>query len=401
MRHKDVSEAGNLPVPGPEEQAHSEALIRLLVETMEKSGGSISFADYMELTLYAPGLGYYSAGKRKFGAAGDFITAPEISPLFSRCLARQCQQALDMLGDGGDILEFGAGTGVMAAEILQTLADTDSLPAHYFILDISADLRETQHKTLSDRVPELLSRVQWLDELPQRFTGVILANEVLDAMPVHRIGFDNGEVHEFFVRQNEQGGFAWQTKPINDARLLSRAAVIIEEAGAENFCDGYVTEINLAAQDWLASVAAIIDQGLILLIDYGFPRHEYYHPERYQGTLMCHYRHRAHDDPLLLPGLQDITAHVDFTAVAETAVENGLEVAGYTSQAQFLLGAGLPQVLEQAMGEEMSQQITLNQQVKKLTLPHEMGELFKVIALTKKLDSPLIGFSLNDQRGRL
>jgi len=401
MRRKDVPEGiDKLPVPGPDEQAHSEALIEVLDNAMAQNGGSISFADYMNRVLYAPGLGYYSGGKRKFGAAGDFITAPEISPLFSRCLARQCQQVLSAM-NRGDILEFGAGTGIMAAEILRSLADTDSLPKHYFILDISADLREHQHETLSDKVPELLERVIWLDRLPNQFRGVVLANEVLDAMPVHRIGFDTNDPYEMYVSRNEQGGFFWQQWPLSSERLSDRINALFAELGPDNFCDGYISEINLAACDWLASLAAIFEQGLILLIDYGFPRHEYYHPERHDGTLMCHYRHRAHDDPLILPGLQDITSHVDFTAIAETAVENGLDVAGYTSQAQFLLGAGLPQVLEQAMGEEVSQQITLNQQVKKLTLPHEMGELFKVIALTKGLDSLLIGFSLNDQRGRL
>lgn len=402
MRRKDVPDQINeLPVPGPEEQAHSQALIDVLGDAMDEGGGSISFAAYMHLALYAPGLGYYSAGKRKFGAAGDFITAPEISPLFSRCLARQCRQVLAAM-DGGDILEFGAGTGTMAAEILRSLSATDSLPGHYYILDISADLREHQHQTLQAQVPELLQRVVWLDQLPDRFRGVVLANEVLDAMPVHRIGFnDVADPYELCVARNERGAFVWRHEPLSSLRLQQRLQTLVTELGRDNFCSGYTSEINLLARDWLTGLAAILDRGLMLLIDYGFPRREYYHPQRHHGTLMCHYRHRAHDDPLILPGLQDITAHVDFTAIAETAVENDLDVAGYTSQAQFLLGAGLPQVLEQAKGEELSQQITLNQQVKKLTLPHEMGELFKVIALTKELDMPLIGFALNDQRGRL
>jgi SAM-dependent MidA family methyltransferase len=220
-------------------------------------------------------------------------------------------------------------------------------------------------------------------------------------MPVHRVGFNANELCEYKVTQSADGGFAWQQQVLPDGRLRQQVEAIVAELGADTFCEGYVSEINLATRGWMHSLAAIIEQGMILLIDYGFPRHEYYHAERYQGTLMCHYRHRAHDDPLILPGLQDITAHVDFTAVAETAVASDLAVAGYTTQAHFLLAAGLPQLLEQAMGEELSQQITLNQQVKKLTLPHEMGELFKVIALTKGLDIPLLGFSMVDLRGRL
>jgi SAM-dependent MidA family methyltransferase len=403
MRRKDVPEGFNeLPSPSPDEQAHSQALIEVIGDAMAANGGSISFADYMDLVLYAPGLGYYSAGKRKFGAAGDFITAPEISPLFSRCLARQCQQVLTRLGaDSCDILEFGAGTGVMAAEILRTLAEWECLPRHYYILDVSADLREQQRQTLKAQVPEMMDRVIWLDRLPGQIRGVVLANEVLDAMPVHRIGFAAAHPYELFVGRNEQGGFVWRQRTLSSDRLQQRLSALFSELGTDNFYDGYVSEINLAACDWLTGLAAAFGQGLVVLIDYGFPRHEYYHPERHDGTLMCHYRHRSHDDPLILPGLQDITSHVDFTSVAETAVENDLDVAGYTSQAQFLLGCGLPQLLEQARGEELSQQISLNQQIKKLTLPHEMGELFKVIALTKRFEEPLIGFALNDQRGRL
>ena len=401
MSRKDVPDGVNeLPLPDEAAQAHSLQLVDLIAAEMQRQGGAITFARYMELVLYAPGLGYYSAGKRKFGVAGDFITAPEISPLFSRCLARQCQQVLDAMG-GGDVLEFGAGTGIMAAEILATLASWGCLPERYLIIDLSADLRQAQRKTLEQRVPELLDRVEWLNALPDSFSGVVLANEVLDAMPVHRVGLNASKPCEYHVTQTEQGGFAWQQQGLEDGRLSQQVSAIVDEQGADTFCDDYISEINLAAADWLRSLAAIVKQGLILLIDYGFPCHEYYHAERFQGTLMCHYRHRAHDDPLILPGLQDITAHVDFTAIAETAVANGLAVAGYTTQAHFLLSSGLPEFLQQAVGEELSQQITLNQQVKKLTLPHEMGELFKVIALTKELDIPLMGFAMVDQRGRL
>lgn len=401
MSHKDVSDGLNqLPLPDPAAQAHSEKLIGLISDEMQRQGGAISFARYMEMVLYAPGLGYYSAGKHKFGAAGDFITAPEISPLFSRCLARQCRQVLENIA-GGEILEFGAGTGTMAAEILRALAEWDCLPSRYLILDISADLREIQYQTLQEQAPALLDRVKWLDTMPERFRGVVLANEVLDAMPVHRVVFGAGGPCELVVTHNDQGGFAWRHQALEEGPLRQQHEAIMAEAGADTFEEGYVTEINLAAGDWLRSLAAVFEQGLILLIDYGFPRREYYHHERSGGTLMCHYRHRAHDDPLILPGLQDITAHVDFTAVAETTVAAGLTVAGYTTQAHFLLGCGLPQLLEEAGDQHIPHQITMNQQVKKLTLPHEMGELFKVISLTKGLDIPLIGFSLKDMSARL
>jgi len=401
MSHKDVPDGLNqLPLPDPAARAHSEELIESISDEMQRQGGAISFARYMEQVLYAPGLGYYSAGKRKFGAAGDFITAPEISPLFSRCLARQCRQVLEVVA-GGEILEFGAGTGTMAAEILRALAEWDCLPARYLILDISADLREAQQQTLQEQVPGLLDRVEWLETMPDRFRGVVLANEVLDAMPVHRVVFGAAGPCELQVTRNNKGGFTWRHQALEEGPLRQQLTAIMAEVGADTFEEGYVTEINLAAGDWLRSLAAIFQQGLILLIDYGFPRREYYHPDRSGGTLMCHYRHRAHDDPLILPGLQDITAHVDFTAVAETAVDAGLTVAGYTTQAHFLLGCGLPDLLEQARDQHLPHQITMNQQVKKLTLPHEMGELFKCIALTQGLEIPLMGFSLNDMRARL
>jgi len=403
MGKKNVPEGINdLPMPELAEQAHSERLIKIIVDEMRQGSGAIPFSRYMEQTLYAPGLGYYSAGTRKLGEQGDFITAPEISAIFSQCLALQCQQVLSTISNtGGDILEFGAGSGAMAAEILRTLALKQCLPQRYMILDISADLRDRQRRTLEQQVPDLLSRVEWLDTLPENFSGVIVGNEVLDAMPVHRIGFDTAEPYELFVTQDAGGGFDWQRQPLIDSRLSQQAEAIIGELGASNFCAGYESEINLAASDWVRSLASILDKGMILLIDYGFPRREYYHPERYTGTLMCHYRHRAHDDPLILPGLQDITAHVDFTAIAEAALDGGLSVSGYTTQAQFLLGAGLPLLLEGAHSENFTTQLKLSQQIKKLTLPHEMGELFKVIALTKDMDEPLIGFSLNDQRARL
>ncbi len=403
MRNKNVPDGLNeLPIPTSREQSHSLRLIDLMTAEMEQQGGAISFARYMALALYAPGKGYYSAGKRKFGEGGDFITAPEISPLFSHCLALQCQQVLSTLGaENSEILEFGAGSGVMAAHLLSKLAELDSQPRRYLILDVSADLRQRQRQTLELLVPALIDRVEWIDVLPEDFTGVVLANELIDAMPVHRVGIDAHQPYELYVTENPGGEFGWQRNPLKSGRLLDQLESIITELGDDSFCAGYETEINIAAQDWITSIAATMKKGMILLIDYGFPRREYYHPERYDGTLMCHYYHRAHDNALILPGLQDITAHVDFTAIAEAADKCGLEVAGYTSQAQFLLGAGLGQLMQQFASKDIADQLKLSQQIKKLTLPHEMGELFKVMALTRAIDVPLIGFSLNDQRVRL
>lgn len=402
MNRKDVPVGINqLPAPDEEAQRHSLRLIEKISAAMQQQGGSINFECYMHMALYEPGLGYYSAGKRKLGAAGDFITAPEISPLFSRCVAKQCQQVLEFI-NGGDILEFGGGTGIMAAEVLRTLADWKCLPDRYLMLDVSADLRQAQYATLKNQVPELLARVVWLDRLPEQFSGVVLANEVLDAMPVNLLGFNTHNLCEYRVTQlSASEGFSWLQKNLTEGRLRQQVEKIIADQGVNTFVEGYISEINLLSQDWIKSLASIVKQGLILLIDYGFPCHEYYHHERYEGTLMCHYRHRTHSDPLILPGLQDITAHVDFSAIAATAIAAGLDLAGYTSQANFLLAAGLPDILEQAIAADTSEQIYLNQQVKKLTLTHEMGELFKVMALVKDLELPLTGFSMNDRSYRL
>jgi len=365
---------------------------------IEAAGGVISFARYMELALYAPGLGYYAAGARKFGEGGDFVTAPELSPLFSRCLARQCLQVLDGLGTGA-ILEFGAGSGVMAADILAELERLGALPTAYHILELSAELRARQQQTLAARVPHLLERVVWLDRLPDAFAGVVLANEVLDAMPVHRFCVEADQDFELYVGW-EDGDFVWRRGPVSDGRVAARIVALRGLLGAE-LPERFESEINLAAEDWMRSVAAVLHSGMVLLIDYGYPRREYYHPQRVGGTLMCHYRQRAHPDPLILAGLQDITAHVDFTAVAEAAVETGLEVAGYTTQAHFLLACGLDTAMAEPAGDDLVRHMELTAQVKRLTLPSEMGELFKVLALTRGFDAPLLGFSLRDLRDRL
>lgn len=387
-----------LPEPDEDARAHSARLIDLIAREIDAVGGSLPFARYMELALYAPGLGYYSAGSTKFGAAGDFITAPELSPLFARCLARQAREVLDALG-GGIIVEVGAGSGVMACELLAELERLNTLPEQYAILELSADLRERQQARFREHIPHLISRVTWLDRLPPRgFSGLVIANELLDAMPVHRvIAGRDAEAH--VCRRG--GGFAWSEGPISDAHLRLRIDALFRELGHNNFVDGYLIEINLAMEAWLASISTSLERGMILVIDYGYPRREYYHPERLAGTLMCHYRHRAHDDPLILTGLQDITTHVDFTALAECAVAHGLSVSGYTSQAYFLLASGLQEIGATLLDLPAGERMKLAQQIQRLTLPGEMGEKFKAIALTRGLEIVLSGFSLRDERGRL
>ena len=392
-------ELGALPAPDAVARAHGERLVALIRDEMARAGGSIPFARYMELALHAPGLGYYSAGSAKLGASGDFVTAPEISPLFGRCLARQAGEVLGALG-GGAVLEVGAGSGAMACDVLAELERMDALPERYRILEISADLCERQAARIRERIPHLAARVEWLERLPSEgFQGVMIANELLDAMPVHRLVLDeSGSLREAYVRWDEDR-FAWTTGPLSDERLAPRLDAVFAELGRDSFAPGYCFEVNLAMQAWLASATAALARGVILLIDYGYPRREYYHPQRGAGTLMCHYRHRAHDDPLILPGLQDITAHVDFTALAEAAHAHGLEVAGYTTQAWFLIGSGLQQMVDDAMKDATDLgRARLSQQVQLLTLPGEMGEKFKVLALVRGSVSVPSGIGMRDDR---
>jgi SAM-dependent MidA family methyltransferase len=384
-------ESRSLPTPTAEEQALGARLQQRIRDEIATAGGAITFARFMELALYAPGLGYYAAGKQKFGAAGDFTTAPELGSLFARCLARPCQAILAELG-GGDILEVGAGSGALAADLLLELETLDALPERYLILELGTELRARQAETLRARAPQHLERVHWLDMLPATVRAVVLANELLDALPVERFKVTESGVNRLDVaRENER--FAWREQPA-DAPMRAR----IEPLALP---PGYVSEINLQAEAWVRSVADVLQQGVLLLIDYGFPRAEFYHPQRASGTLMCHYRHRAHDDPLVLVGLQDITAHVDFSAIAEAGTGAGLTLAGYTSQAAFLIGCGLEKLAASSDPDAVRAHLALTQQIKKLTLPHEMGELYKVIALGRGLREPLLGFALHDRRGRL
>ncbi len=398
--NRNQAKGADLPRPDDAAAEHSARLLQLIRDEISASGGRINFARFMALALYAPGLGYYVAGARKFGESGDFVTAPEISPLFSRALARQVKAVLESLGQA-DVLEAGAGLGSMARDVLLELEAQDALPGNYFIIELSPDLRQRQRETIEAGAPHLLDRVIWLDALPQRgFRGVVLGNEVLDAMPVHVVQMsDKGLVERYVVAT--ESGLDWQTGELSDVALAQRFERLQAELGDEVFCEGYTTEINLAADAWVASLSDMLEAGLILLIDYGFPQSEYYFEERTGGTLMCHYRHRSHPDPLILVGLQDITAHVDFTAVAHAGANAGLEVSGYTAQAQFLLGNGLTELAQLQPEGDIRQHMDVTQQIKKLTMPSEMGELFKVIALGREVDIPLMGFMFQDRRGRL
>jgi SAM-dependent MidA family methyltransferase len=362
-------------------------------------GGWIGFDRFMQLALYEPGLGYYSAGARKFGAAGDFITAPEVAPVFSRCLALQCAEVLRELGPESRLLELGAGSGAMAADLLAELGRHGALPAEYWILDLSADLRERQRATLEQVVPHLLPRVQWLDSLPDEpFVGMILANEVLDALTIERFAIRGGEVNALGV-SSEFGRL--QLAEVRAASRLVAAVRRIEADTGSALPDGYESEVCAGLAAWFQSIAYSLERGVLLFIDYGLPRREYYSAERTRGTLLCHFRHRFHDDALIRVGLQDITAWVDFTAVAEAAQGAGCEVAGYTTQAHFLIGCGLGDFVANVEGLELVERLNLSRQAMVLTLPGEMGERFKVIALTKDYASPLRGFATRDLRHSL
>lgn len=394
---REVSVALDLPALTPDEAEHSARLAERVRAEIARAGGWISFARYMEMALYEPGLGYYSAGARKLGAAGDFVTAPEVAPVFSRCLAGQCAEILGTLG-GGDVLELGAGSGTMASGVLGELERLGRLPGRYLILDVSADLRERQRATLAQCVPHLVGRVEWLDRLPEAIEGAIVANEVLDALPVERFVIRGGEVNTLGVTEHF-GRFDWSEVRASTA-LREQVRAIADEAGGA-WPDGYTSEVNTGLAPWLASVGAALARGAVLFVDYGLPRREYYSPERSTGTLLCHFRHRFHDDPFDRPGLQDITAWVDFTAVAEAAVAAGLEVAGYTTQAHFLIGNGIGEFVANVDGLDVVQRVNLSRQAMVLTLPGEMGERFKVIALAKGYDSPLRGFAVRDLRHTL
>jgi SAM-dependent MidA family methyltransferase len=377
-----------LPPLTPASQKHSQQLIDLIQQNIHLAGGWISFADFMQQALYAPGLGYYTAGNQKFGHGGDFVTAPQISPLFAQTLSRQVAEVL--IETQGNVLELGAGTGQFAADVLLTLDNLGALPEQYLILEVSDHLRQVQRENLQKLLPEIIfKRVLWLKALPTQFNGVIFGNEVLDAIPVHLIHMTEQGVQERGVVQDGHS-FAWQDKAISDSNLLNKVSAL-------NLPENYLTEISPAAQGLIASLSNSMTQGVIIMVDYGFPAREYYHPQRHQGTLMCHYQQLAHSDPLLNIGMQDITAHVDFTAIAEAGVNNGLQLAGFTSQAQFLMNCGILDVMAKVSPHDVAQYMPMAAAAQKLLSPAEMGDLFKVVGFSKNLKTPLIGFSSGDK----
>lgn len=383
-----------LPIPEPDALAHSQRLQQLLAHEIGGQGGWLPFSRFMERLLYAPGLGYYAAGARKFGAAGDFVTAPEMTGLFGQAVARQVAEA--MAASAPLVLEVGPGSGRLAADLLLALEARQALPERYCLLELSADLRQRQRATLERTAPHLLPRVVWLDALPEQVSGVVLANELLDAMPVDIVAWRADGIKARGVTVAGDGGFAWSERPATGA-LLAAATEIGEQC---QLPPGYESEIGLASRAWTAEWGHRLQCGLLLLIDYGFPRHEFYHAQRGRGTLMCHYRHHAHPDPFYLPGLQDVTAHVDFTAIAAAGHAAGLDVLGYASQGRFLLDCGILDCLAE-IPPESTDYLRAAGAVNKLLLPHEMGELFKVIALGRGLPEPLCGFAAGDQRRRL
>jgi SAM-dependent MidA family methyltransferase len=372
-----------LPAPDANALAVSRALIERIRAELRAHGNWMSFARYMELALYEPGLGYYAGGSVKLGPDGDFVTAPELGPLFARTLAVQVAALLEP--SGGAILELGAGSGALAESLLDELAQAGVDPPRYFILETSTELRDRQRRRLG-------ARASWLERLPEQFSGVMLANEVADALPVHAVAWTDCGIMERGVCENEDQ-LAWAEQPATGPVLDAASAIALEHPLPE----GYQSEIGLAAQAWIATLAERLDAGVLLVFDYGFGRSEYYHPQRSMGTLMCHYRHRAHGEVFLHPGLQDITAHVDFSALADAGVRAGLEVLGYATQAQFLVNCGITEVLARTDAQDALRYAPRAAEANTLLSPAEMGELFKVLALGRGTAAPLPGFSSGDR----
>jgi SAM-dependent MidA family methyltransferase len=381
----------------PEERLHMRQVALYLQGEIVDAGGWISFERYMDIALYAPGLGYYIAGAHKLGRGGDFTTAPEISRLFGACLAQQCAEVLREM-DHGSILEIGAGSGRLATDILLRLEMLGALPARYRILEVSADLRERQLRMVRERIPHLQERVEWLDGPPTTsFEGVILANEVLDALPVARFRWQGTYCEELGVAV-EDDRFVWAPRPANPALRQACGTLSAASGGWEN---GYVSEYCRRLGAWTREVTCALETGVALWVDYGLPRSQYYFPERRDGTLLCHFRHRAHEDPFLYPGLQDITAWVDFTLLAEASGPAGYELAGYTSQTYFLAGLGIEREMKVLAGNDENQYARLANEARQLMMPGEMGERFKAMAWSRGVNVKLSGFELRDLRHTL
>lgn len=395
-----------LPLPSPEARAASDRLADRIAARIVAAGGWIGFDAWMSMALYEPGLGYYTGGARKFGQAGDFVTAPEISPLFGACVATQCAQWFERAP--ARIVEFGAGSGALAADVLDALQSLGAPADEYLIIEVSGELRERQRETIARRAPSMLERVRWLDAWPQRISGVVLGNELLDAMPARVFRLRDGELLERGVTlaAASQGGprFDWRDRPADadfERRVRARLAAPIAETGQDWPAD-YVGELGEQSEAWVREAARRLEVGAMLLIDYGFPRSEFFHPQRALGTLMCHYRHHAHGDPFLLPGLQDITVHVDFTATAEAAADAGLDLLGFASQARFLFDLGLLDRLARMSGAgDGIDDRKRAQAVHTLVSEAEMGELFKAIAFGRGMPPDALGFVRGDRSGAL
>jgi SAM-dependent MidA family methyltransferase len=392
-----------LPEPDDEAKQRSRLLVQCVKSACDANSGWINFSEFMNITLYQPNLGYYTGGLQKFGAKGDFITAPEVSPLFGQCIALQLADILNNFQAKSHqktyVLEFGAGSGLLALDVLQQLESLDALPDKYLIVELSAELKQRQQKTIKDKSIKLFERVKWLDHLPDDLSNVVvIANEVLDAMPVENFKVSKSNVESLMI-SIEDDNIVSQYVPASGS--VEKVIAALQQRSEFQFADDYCSEYNPAIHAWLSLLESKSDKMVVLLIDYGYNEKEYYHADRSEGTLMCYYQHRAHSDFSFWPGLQDITAFVNFTDVAYSAVDLGLEVAGYTTQAAFLLSCGLSDLHESQVGDDIQQQVKLSQQIKTLTLPSEMGDRFKVIALTKNYDEPLKGFSMLDLRNRL
>lgn len=376
-----------LPEASPEALAHSQAFVKALRQHIRENNGAIAFSRFMELALYAPGMGYYSAGARKFGADGDFVTSPELGSVFAQCIAHASANIFRQLEGDTIFFELGGGSGAFAEHALKHFSTLNVVPTRYCILEPSADLRERQQQRLKENLPaELFSRCEWLDgPFEKKWQGVLFANEVLDALPTPRFVVREGEVYEEMVVLDANENFIRVDQP---ADALLRAAVRHIERDTETpFAENYCSEVLPQLPYWIQAVGGLIEKGVMLFVDYGYPRREFYMPERHDGTLVCHYRHHAHNDPFYLPGLQDITAFVDFTAVAEAGVQAGFDLSGYCAQASFLIGNGLQEALQkiEAVEDEVIR-YRLHQEIKKLSLPGEMGERFQVIGFQRDVE---------------
>ena len=394
MHSSKITES-KLGQPDTAASHHSAAVAAFIRERIDSAGGVLPFDEYMEAALYAPGLGYYAAGSRKFGPGGDFVTAPELGPLFGQCLAREVGPVLASLKQAR-VLEFGAGSGALAVSLIEALSTLDQLPERYCILEVSPDLRERQRNRLEPIANQHRLDIEWLERMPDApLEGVILANEVVDAFPVTRFRVLNGKP----VRAGvciDGDGFAWDW--IDDLGNDQSTMNLVREYQLK---EGYTSEVCPRTRAWMGALTSALQRGVVLVIDYGFPAAEYYLPERSEGTLRCHYQHQAHNDPLIYPGIQDVTSHVDFSALADAGRESGLEVLGYTSQEAYLLGLGLLELASPQPNDDERQILKTAAEVKELILPSQMGEAFKVMAFGKQADKPLHGFKLRDRSGSL